>query len=38
MTNLYIIVFVLCAVILIMNIMAPYIEKWTAGEPLGGVK
>ena len=24
--------------ILIMNILAPYIEKWTASEPLGGVK
>ena len=24
--------------ILIMNILTPYIEKWTAGEPLGGVK
>ena len=24
--------------ILIMNILTPYIEKWTASEPLGGVK
>ena len=24
--------------ILIMNILAPYIEQWTASEPLGGVK
>ena len=24
--------------ILIMNILAPYIEKWTTSEPLGGVK
>jgi len=24
--------------ILIMNILTPYIEKWTAKEPLGGVK
>ena len=24
--------------ILIMNILTPFIEKWTAKEPLGGVK